>query len=123
MLINIGFMQSGKLVVPVSQYRKRSLLVRSGIFFNWNKILQTRWAKSRYTVINYTLYTYFWPTLYKERVNCKINMLRIYAFCFWCFGSIILTSVPPALSVLLLTVRNSGLADKFSIKFDNVWLK
>ena len=24
----------------------------------------TGWAKSRYTVINYTLYTYFWPTLY-----------------------------------------------------------
>jgi len=22
------------------------------------------WAKSRYTVINYILYTYFWPTLY-----------------------------------------------------------
>ena len=26
--------------------------------------LHTRWAKSRYTVINYILYTYFWPTLY-----------------------------------------------------------
>ena len=24
----------------------------------------TGWAKSRYTVINYILYTYFWPTLY-----------------------------------------------------------
>ena len=24
----------------------------------------TRWTKSRYTVINYILYTYFWPTLY-----------------------------------------------------------
>jgi len=26
--------------------------------------LHTGWAKSRYTVINYILYTYFWPTLY-----------------------------------------------------------
>jgi len=41
----------------------------------------TGWAKSRYTGINYILYTYFWPTLYYGysfqlcNTNCFISIL------------------------------------------------
>jgi len=38
-----------------------------------NNSYHTGWAKSRYTVINYILYTYFWPTLYK---NCTYIFLK-----------------------------------------------
>jgi len=42
----------------------------------------TGWAKSRYTVINYILYTYFWPTLYKNctHVIVKKNMTCLLSY-------------------------------------------
>jgi len=40
----------------------------------WN---YTGWAKSSYTVINYILYTYFWPTLY-ELNFLIIEILKCY---------------------------------------------
>ena len=32
----------------------------------------TEWAKSRYTVINDLLYTYFWPTLYNSTYRLPV---------------------------------------------------
>ena len=65
--------------------------------------LNTGWAKSRYIVINYTLCTYFWSTLYyvlltahqvgfiyKTKITsyCSLSMLSLVnRLCFWGWGT------------------------------------
>ena len=50
-------------------------------------MIHTGWTKSRYTVMNYIMYTYFWPILY-------ITILNYVTLAPTCFG----ISVPSSVS-------------------------
>jgi len=55
-----------KTVICILYYHSTSL------FLGNKKEKHIGWAKSRYTVINYILYTYFWPILYVNTTSVRL---------------------------------------------------
>jgi len=57
-----------KIVICILYYHSRSLFLGS------KKEQHIGWAKSRYTVINYILYTYCWHTLYVDTMSVRLSV-------------------------------------------------